>query len=347
MLGYVIRRVLWAGVLFVVLTMFTFVIFFVVPGTHEQLVRQQQRQGTQVRLRDQVDLSGSVARQYVRFLDRAIVHGSLGSSFYNRRDVGRDLRDGSSIMLSVFAGGLLLWLLISIPIGIWSALRPRSLVDRVGMVFVLVGVSAHPAWIGLVFLYLFSSRWNVLPGGGYCDLIHASTVCGGPRQWALHLILPWIATAMLFAALYTRMIRAAVTETLQDDYVLVARAKGGSEWRVLRGHVLRNAMLPVLTMLGMDLGVAFGGSVFVESVFGLPGVGLMLRNAAIRLDLPVLVGVTLFLTSAILILNLLVDVLYAVLDPRARVGPSVRRPRLRLRRRTVRYAPSQLAQTRS
>ena len=186
------------------------------------------------------------------------------------------------------------------------------------MVGVLMGISAHPAWIGLILAYFFGFKWHLTPIGEYCDFFRSDVGCGGPVQWAYHLLLPWFTFAILFAALYARMIRAYVLESLQEDYVRTALAKGASGSQVVRRHVLRNAALPVVTMLGMDVGLAFAGTVFVETVFSLPGVGRTLLRALTQGDLPVILGVMLVVTSAIVVFNLVVDLLYAVLDPRIR-----------------------------
>jgi peptide/nickel transport system permease protein len=222
------------------------------------------------------------------------------------------------VTLSLLFGGLIFWLLMAVPIGILSALRPRSLLDRSGMVFVLVGVSAHPAWLGLVLGWLLGYHWHIFPFFGYCEVFSPTTICGGPTQWAYHLLLPWFTFSLLFAAIYARMIRASVLETLDEEYVRTARAKGAGEAKVLKSHVLRNAMLPVVTMVGMDIGTALGGVIFIESVFGLPGLGGMLRQAITAKDLPVMLGVVTFTTIGILLLNLIIDISYAFIDPRVR-----------------------------
>ena len=222
------------------------------------------------------------------------------------------------VTLSLLLGGFVFWLLMAFPIGILSALRPRSLLDRGGMVFVLIGVSAHPAWLGLVLGWLLGYRLQIFPFTGYCEFFSPTTICGGPTQWVYHLLLPWFVFSLLYAAIYARMIRASVLETLEEEYVRTARAKGASEFRVLKGHVLRNAMLPVITMVGMDLGAALGGVIFIETVFGLPGLGGMLRGAITNKDLPVILGVVTFTTIGILLLNLIVDIAYAFIDPRVR-----------------------------
>jgi peptide/nickel transport system permease protein len=211
-----------------------------------------------------------------------------------------------------------MWLLIAVPIGILSALRPRSLLDRAGMVFVLVGISAHPLWVGYVLAYVFGYRLRWFPTSGYCDVLSASTSCGGPVQWAYHLVLPWLAFALGFAALYARMIRASVLEAMHEDYVRTAQAKGLGVGASVRRHALRNAFLPVVTMLGMDVGLAFAGAVFVERVFGLPGVGSLLYTALGRRDMPVILGIVVLVTTAILVFNLIVDLVYGALDPRVR-----------------------------
>jgi peptide/nickel transport system permease protein len=207
-------------------------------------------------------------------------------------------------------------MLIALPVGILSALRPRSLLDRTSMVFVLIGISAHPVWIGLILAYFVGFKLGWTPITGYCDFINPATDCGGPTQWAYHLILPWITYAVLFAALYVRMIRANVMEASGEDYVRTARAKGASELVVIRSHILRNALLPVVTLLGMDIGVALGGAIFTETVFALPGLGQTALSAITNFDLPTVQGVVVFATIAIIVFNLVVDLLYVVIDPR-------------------------------
>jgi peptide/nickel transport system permease protein len=207
-------------------------------------------------------------------------------------------------------------------VGIFSALKPRSLIDRVAMVFVLIGVSAHPVWIGLIFSYFFGYKWGITPIADYANFFGApegSGLPGGPWQWFYHMILPWITFAILFAALYVRMIRANVMETLNEDYVRTARAKGAPERSVLFSHVLRNALLPVVTMLGMDIGLALGGAIFTEGVYQLPGLGRTALNAIQNNDLALVQGVVVFATIAIIFFNLVVDLLYAWIDPRIRL----------------------------
>ena len=314
-----VRRLAWAIVLFLALTLYTYILFFVIPGNN-QTIRRGFRVDQGTTLRDTVGIDGgSIVREYGSFVSN-IVQGDLGASRRNRQPVLEVIGRAAPITISIVAGGAVVWLLIAFPIGILSALRPRSLLDRFGMIFVLIGVAAHPLWIGLMLGYVFGYRLAWMPLGGYCPVFDATPTCGGPVQWAYHLILPWLAFGAVFAAIYARMIRASVLEVYDADHVRTARAIGMSEGRILRTQVLRNALLPVVTMLGMDMGLAFGGVIFVERAFGLPGVGRLLISSLGGRDLPVILGIVVLVTTAIVVFNLLVDLLYPLLDPRIGFG---------------------------
>jgi len=336
MVRYLIRRVLWAIVLFFVVTLITYVIFFLVPNDlAAKIAGQGSSQAQRARAIHYLGLDRPVYVQYGRFLWRLIkpvpVHvggvpvfvrpqANLGQSFIGAQPVNDVIKSAAPVTASLVFGGIVVWMLIALPVGILSALRSRSLLDRASMTFVLIGISAHPVWIGLIFAYVFGFRLGWFPIQGYCDFINPSTSCGGPVQWAYHLVLPWVTYAILFAALYVRMIRANVLDTMNEDYVRTARAKGAPEWRVLRSHVLRNALLPVVTMLGMDVGVGLGGAIFTETIYGLPGLGKTAILAIGANDLPIVMGVVVFATFAIIVFNLLIDLLYAWIDPRIRLS---------------------------
>jgi len=324
MLAYLVRRIAWAGVLFLAITMVTFILFFVLPVSDARFVRRTEFGSNDFKRTLAID--GPIYQQYGQFLGRIVRHGSLGTSFDNRQDVNEIVAQAAPVTLSIVIGGAIVWMLIALPVGVLSAVRPRSLLDRVTMVGVLIGISAHPLWIGLMLSYFVGYKWQLAPINGYCDFAFAATSCGGPIQWAYHLMLPWITFAILFAALYVRMIRANVLDVLDEDYVRTARAKGMSEWKVLRSHVLRNAFLPVITMLGMDIAVTLNAAVFVETVYGLPGLGRTAVRALQRQDLPVILGIVVWTTTIILVLNLVVDVLYTWLDPRVRSVEPGKRP---------------------
>jgi len=318
---YLIRRVLWAAVLLVAVTFVSYVIFFLVPANPARLMTGPQAPPDQVaRVEKLLGLDDPVPIQYARFMKKLVFEQSLGRSFATRQEVNDIIVRAAPVTASVVFGGVLIWLSIAFPIGILSALRPRSLLDRGAMIFVLIGVSAHPVWIGLLLSYFVGFKLGLTPLGGYCDLINPSTDCGGPVQWAHSLILPWVTFAILYAALYVRMIRANVMETMSEDYVRTARAKGAPEHRVMSSHILRNAMLPIVTILGMDIGILLGGAIFTESVFGLPGLGKTAVSALEGFDLPTVQGIVVFSTLAIIVLNLTVDLIYAWIDPRIRLN---------------------------
>jgi len=323
MTQFLIRRFLWAIFLFICVTMITYVLFFVVPADPARQAAGKSATADDVeRVRHQLKLDRPIYVQYGFFLKRLVFEQSLGHSFANRRDVNTMIKEAVPATTSLVIGGAILWMLIALPVGIISALRPRSLIDRTSMMFVLVGISLPVVWIGVLLQYFVGFRWGVLPNAGYCDLVnpYVGATCGGPWDWFTHMILPWITFAILFAANYARMIRSNTMDTLGEDYVRTARAKGAPEPIVIRRHVLRNALLPIVTMLGLDIGVALGGAVFTESIFGLPGLGQLALNSVLNFDLPTLQGVVVFATLAIIIFNLIVDLLYAVIDPRIRLS---------------------------
>jgi len=323
MLTYLVRRLLWALFLFFAVTIVTYVIFYVTPSDPARLAAGQGASPDQVqKVADELHLNDPLWKQYGLFLKQLVVEQSLGTSFVNREDVNDVIARAAPVTASLVFGGAILWLTLSIPIGILSALRPRSLLDRAAMTFVLVGIAAHPVWIGLIFAYIFGYVLNLTPISGYCDFINPSigSECGGPVQWAYHMILPWSTFMILFAALYTRLVRANVMETMNEDFVRTARAKGAPESRVMRSHILRNSLLPVITILGMDIGLALGGAIFTESIYGLPGLGRQILVSYENFDLPVILGITIFATLCIIVFNFFVDICYAWADPRIRLS---------------------------
>lgn len=318
MILFIVKRLAWAVVLLVAITMVSYALFFLVPSTPGTTGRGTDRES--INLRESIEIDGPIYKEYGLYLWR-IAHGSFGESWVAERQVNDVLVAAMPVTLSLVAGGLIMWMLLALPIGVLSALRPRSIGDRLATIFVLIGVSAHPVWLGLVLSYFLGYKAQLFPvGGGYCDLRSSYYYCGGFVDWFHHLVLPWLTFAMLYAALYARMIRASVIETMDEDFVRTAHAKGATGFRVMKSHVLRNSMLPVVTMLGMDAGYWMGNALFVETVFGLPGVGRLLTTSLARRDLPVLMAITVFVSLLIILLNLVIDLLYGALDPRVRVG---------------------------
>ncbi len=253
MLAFVFKRLVWAVILAWLVTLICFVIFFALPRNQPG----SNRQGIVApNLNAAYDLnSDSLPRQYVTFVEH-VVRGDFGESLRTPQTVRSMIHDAAPVTLTLIIGGTIFWLLIAFPIGILSAVYPRSFVDKGLMAFVLIGISAHPVWLGLIFSYLLGYKAHLFPIAGYCDFVYdpnSPYQCGGPRYWAYHMVLPWFTFALLFAALYARMIRASLLETMDEDYVRTARAKGASQFRVIRKHVLHNALLPVVAMLSMDM----------------------------------------------------------------------------------------------
>jgi peptide/nickel transport system permease protein len=325
---FVVKRLLWALLLCLLITLVTFVIFFRIPADPARMILPEQQPSPQriAWARHKLGVDRPVYVQYAKYVWR-VAHLDFGIAYSSRPGYEVQVRDqlasAAPVTASLLGGAMVLWLLISIPLGVYSALRPRGLIDRFGTVGVLIGISAPPFFVALLLRQFFAYRWQIFPFAGYCPLRPgADDSCGGFRDWSEHLLLPWFAFALLYAALYTRMLRANVAETLHEDYVRTARAKGAGELRVLRAHVLRNSLLAVVTMLGMDFAIAIGNAIYVEPIFALPGLGGVAVSALRSgngYDLPTILGVTLTVSFAVIVLNFVVDVLYSFLDPRIRV----------------------------
>jgi peptide/nickel transport system permease protein len=251
----------------------------------------------------------------------SLFHGSLGQSSSTGHDVLEVITTVTPATASLVLGGAVIWMVIAVPLGLLSALRPRSRAGKtVGAVF-LVGMCAQPLWLGLVLSWVFGVRLGWLPPGGYCDALGPEPDCGGPIPWTQHMVLPWIAFALLFAGVYARTIRVNATDVLRSGHVRTARAKGVADWALLRSHVFAASVKPVLTMLvldigGLAMGALVGASIFVEEAFGINGLGRTIAQAAQRRDFPLLAGGILFIAALVAIVNLVADLLAALTDPR-------------------------------
>ena len=323
-LAYLGRRLLWALFLLAASSVFVYAVFWLVPANPAAIrpASPFSSPDAQAAVRNYLHLGDPIWKQYTGFVWRILRHGSLGQSYWSRGSVDSIIATDAPVTASLVLGSAVLWLALALPLGVLAALHPRSLLDRAATLLVLLGQSAHPVWVGLTLSYLVGYRLGLTPIEGYCNFFggNAPGQCGGAVQWASHLILPWLTFMALFVALYVRLIRATVSSNLAEDYVRTARAKGAPERRVLIRHVLRNSLGPVVTIIGMDLGLAVGVALFVENVFGLPGLGYEIVHAYQFDDYPVIVGIVLFNAIVIVLLNLVVDIVYAVLDPRVRLA---------------------------
>lgn len=236
----------------------------------------------------------------------------LGYSFQLREPVTTLIAARFPVTASIAIGAAILWLVIGVFAGTVAAVRRGTALDRGLMVAAVTGVSAPSYLVGLLGILLFGFTLNMVPVSGYVPFATS------PVDWAWHLVLPWCVLALLSAAIYARLTRAQMIEALGSDYARTARAKGLPERRVVTRHALRNVTIPIITLFGLDLGVLLGGAVITEKVFSMPGMGALLLDAVSTTDLPLVVGITVFSAALIVVANLVVDLVYGVLDPRVR-----------------------------
>ena len=262
-------------------------------------------------MRKELGLDQPVPVQYANWLRRAL-HGNLGRSIRTHEGVIEGLAARLPVTLELTMLGLGIALVIALPVGIISATRPNSLLDSVGTVLAIGGVAIPEFWLGIVMIYLFAVRLHWLPSSGYVPL----SVGLWPNLQSM--IMPAIALGMTLNAVTMRQVRASLLEVLQQEYVTVARAKGLSEPTVVRAHAVKNALIPVVTVIGLQVGRLLGGAVVVEAIFALPGMGRLAADSIFFRDFPMLQGVVLVMAGAVLLFNLLTDLLYAYLDPRIR-----------------------------
>ena len=315
---YVIRRVLWVLLVMLLITLFTYLIFFkLTPDPVAQFAGRQPTPELKAEIRQQLGLDKPFFESYGLYVKRLFLGDEygwpgLGFSYDTRTPVKPELFERAWVTIQLALGGAVVWLLMGIPIGIVSALKRRTLVDRLAMGFALFGVSAPVFFLGLIALLVFWKTWDLLPGTGYIPFSES------PGEWLGHFIMPWFVLALLYAAFYARMVRGNLIETMGEDYIRTARAKGLSERRVVAKHGLRASLTPVVTMFGMDLGLLLGGALITEKVFNLPGLGFWVVQSVTNKDFPVVAAVTIVAALAVTVMNLIVDVLYAYLDPRVR-----------------------------
>jgi peptide/nickel transport system permease protein len=317
-LRFLIRRIL-SGLLVVwLISVFTFGLFFVAPHNVARLLCGRLCSAEQLQLiTRQLGLKDPLLVQYGHFVDR-LLHGDLGYSYYNSEPVTSLIKAALPITASLALGAGVLWLVGGVAIGVLSAMRPRSVLDRAGTVFALVGLSMPSFLVGLLLLYVLFFKLHLagvdwFPPSGYVPFTQ------NPALWAQHLVLPWLTLAFVTAATYVRLTRSQMLEVLGEDYIRTAQAKGLRQRRVTYRHALRAALTPVVTQFGIDLATLLGGAIVTERIFGLPGLGQLSVNSITREDQPVVIAIVLLAAVFIVAANIVVDLLYAALDPRVRL----------------------------
>ncbi|HEY2216293.1 MAG TPA: ABC transporter permease, partial [Solirubrobacteraceae bacterium] len=261
-------------------------------------------------------LDKSLLAQFWIYIKGIFLHFNLGYSYYSNAPVKELIFNRLPATISLALGGAVIWLFAGLSVGIISARRAGSKLDRASMGSALVLVSAPEYWLGLLMLFFFASdigKVHVFPGAG--SYVGLTTE---PAKWFTSLIMPWLVVAAGTAAIYARLIRGSLIETMGEDYIRTARAKGLSERRVVLRHGLRSAINPIVTVLGVDIAVLLGSSVLVETVFDIPGIGRLNYIAITHSDFPVTEGTVLFAAMFVIVANIVVDIAYAYLDPRVR-----------------------------
>jgi peptide/nickel transport system permease protein len=316
---YIVRRLLWVILVMLLITLFAFLVFYVLPPDDPAVAfaGRQATPETIQEVRKILGLDKPMVVQYLVFVKKLFVGDEygwpgFGFSFSSRTAIRPVLFQRAVVTGQMALGAAVIWLMIGIPIGVLSALKRGTIADRASMGFALFGVSAPVFWLGLMALYIFTYTLKWAPGTGYIPIGES------PFQWLTHMLMPWFVLAFLYAAVYARMVRGNMLEVMSEDYIRTARAKGLPERDVIVKHALRASLTPVVTLLGLDLGGLLGGAVVTETVFNMPGLGQYLVGSVFRGDIPVVMGVVVFAALAITVANLVVDVVYAYLDPRVR-----------------------------
>ncbi len=305
MRGFFLRRL--AVVIPTVIGAVTLVFFFLhmIPGDPvEVMLGETAQQADKERLRQELGLNQPLFVQYGRFM-AGIVQGDLGGSYFYRRPVVQVIAERVPATVELALAAFLVAGLIAIPLGIIAALREGTAVDNAAVLFSLVGVSLPNFWLGPLLIILFSIKLGWFPVSGKAGLAS--------------LALPAITLGAAFAAILSRMTRASLLERLGEDYLTVARAKGLPEWKVILKHALRNALIPIITVMGLQIGALLSGAIITENVFSWPGIGTLLINAIEARDYPLVQGCILFISLSYVFVNLLTDLFYGWADPRIRV----------------------------
>jgi peptide/nickel transport system permease protein len=314
MARFVVRRLISMVFVMFAISVLTFLIFNVIPNG-DPAQRMAGRTPTEPeiqRIREEWGFDESLPVQYVTTMEKVLT-GDL-VSYFTRLDVGEEIVKGLPRTFSLAIGAAILWMVTAVALGLFSAVKAGKFADRFLTVLALIGISMPVFWIGALMNHYLGFEAGLFPNGGYVPLTE------DPVDWFYHLIMPWTALAILFIGFYSRVLRSNVLDTINEDFVRTARAKGLSERRVLVRHVLRNSLLPIVTLWGLDFGaVVGGGAILTETVFDLQGVGQFAADSIGQLDVPPVLAITMFGAFFIVLLNAIVDITYAVLDPRIRL----------------------------
>jgi peptide/nickel transport system permease protein len=321
MIRFLVRRIGQSIIVLFLASVAVFLLFFVGPGPSQVARSFAGRLGTPARIaqiKHDLHLDQPLYLQYLHWVGNIVLHGNLGHDYYKGQSVNSVIAQGLPATASLVAGAAILWIGYGILSGVISAVRPRSFVDRGFTTAALFFYSMPTFVLGFTLIFIFAYELyrvtKFFPFSEYVPLTQ------NPWQWLVHLILPWLTLAMVTAASYTRLTRTSMLDVLGEDFIRTARSKGMAERRVVRVHGLRAALTPVVTLAGLDIGTALGGVIVTEQVFGIPGLGWTVVQAITQQDLPIIMGIAVLAATFVVVANLIVDILYAVLDPRVRLN---------------------------
>ncbi|HWC27959.1 MAG TPA: ABC transporter permease [Solirubrobacteraceae bacterium] len=316
MARFIVRRVVGMLVVMFAVSVLTFLIFNVIPNG-DPADRMAGKNSTPVQIASierEWGFDKPLYTQYLTTMEKVFTGDLI--SYANQTNVVEEIRRGIPRTFALAIGAALIWFALGTALGLYTAIRAGRFSDRLVTVLALIGVSMPVFWLGALASYYLGFKLGLLPNGGYAEIGEA-----GLWEWVRHMVLPWFVLATLFIGVYSRVLRANVLDTINDDYVRTARAKGLSERRVMTHHVLRNSLIPIVTLWGLDFGAVLGGgAILTETVFDLQGVGQYFAESIAQLDVPPVLAVTIFGAFFIVLLNTVVDIVYAALDPRIRLS---------------------------
>jgi peptide/nickel transport system permease protein len=314
MVAFVIRRLFGMAIVLIAVSFIVYLIFFKIPGGDpaQRIAGRTATHANIVAIHDRLGLDRPFYVQWYKMIEQ-LVTGNL-VSYTDQLSVSDQIWQGMPVTFSLSIGAAVIWLFFGIMVGVMSAVTAGRLSDRAITVFALIGISIPVFWLGIMLRYFLAEQRSLFPDGGYVPLTT------NPAQWVYHLILPWFTLAVLSIGFYGRVLRSNILDSINEDFVRTARAKGLTPRRVMAKHILRNSLIPIVTLFGLDFAAVLGGgAILTETVYDLHGIGFYAKTAISNLDLPPLMGVTLFGALFIVMFSTIVDVVYAWLDPRIRL----------------------------
>ena len=314
MARFIVRRVIAMIAVLFAISVLTFAIFNVIPNSDPavRLAGRNQTTGQLEAIRHQWGFDQPLYVQYAKTMEKIFTGDVV--SYSNQTNVVDEIKNGIPATFSLAIGAAILWMSVAVAVGLYTAIQAGRFADRFLTVLALIGISMPVFWVGALMAYYLGFKWKIFPNGGYVPFTE------DPLDWVYHLILPWTALSLLFIGVYSRVLRSNVLDTINDDYVRTARAKGLTERQVMLRHVLRNSLIPIITLWGLDFAAVIGGgAILTETVFDLQGVGQYAAESVSQLDIPPVMTIVMFGAFFVVLLNTVVDIVYAALDPRIRL----------------------------